>query len=251
MENIDLIIGIHSIAEALNNPERKFWKIIGTKEGLSELRKRAGKNLEKAEVKLLAPHDFQQESQKMYKEQDFDYQRIVSGVLLACGPLPELDPSWIMDRLSKGEKLRLICLDQVTDVHNAAAIFRTAAFYGVQAIIISVKGNFGRSPSFARIASGSLEHVRLIKSASLPRTLTTLKEKNVACVGLSEHSDATSVGSLAGEGGICLVMGAEDKGLSNAVERILDFRVALEAYGPIKTLNVSVAAALAMEKFLK
>lgn len=92
MENIDLIIGIHSIAEALNNPERKFWKIIGTKEVFLELRKRAGKNLEKAEVKL-APHDFQQESQKMYKEQDFDYQRIVSGVLLAC-PLPELDPSF-------------------------------------------------------------------------------------------------------------------------------------------------------------
>ena len=46
-------------------------------------------------------------------------------------------------------------------------------------------------------------------------------------------------------------MGAEDKGLSHAVERVLDFRLSLPAQGPIKTLNVSVAAALAMEKFLK
>lgn len=251
MNNQNLIVGIHSITEALNNPERKFWKILGTKEGLSELKKRAGKSIERAEVNLMAPHDFQQESQKLFREHDFEYQRIVSGVLLICSSLPELDPSWVMTKLERGENLRLICLDQVTDVHNAAAIFRTAAFYGVQAIIVSVKGNFGRSPSFARIASGSLEHVKLIRSASLPRTLTTLKEKNVTCVGLSEHSDSTSVGSLAGEGGICLVMGAEDKGLSNAIERILDFRVALEAHGPIKTLNVSVAAALAMEKFLK
>jgi len=251
MNTQSLIVGIHSIAEALNNPERKFWKILGTKEGLSELKKRAGKNWEKAEVQQLLPHDFQQESQKLYKEHDFEYQRIVSGVLLVCGALPDLDLSWITSKLQKGEKLRLLCLDQVTDVHNAAAIFRTAAFYGVSAIIISAKGNFGRSPSFARIASGSLEHVRLIQSASLPRALSSLKEKNVACVGLSEHSDSTFSGSLAGEGGICLVLGAEDKGLSNAVERILDFRVALEALGPIKTLNVSVAAALAMEKFIK
>ena len=251
MEKTDIIVGIHSIVEALNNPERKNFKILGTKEGLSELRKKAGKSIEKAGIQLLAPHDFQQESQKLYREHDFEYQRIVSGVLLLCSSLSERDPSWIMDKLQKGQKLRLLCLDQVTDVHNAAAIFRTAAFYGVDAIIISAKGNFGRSPSFARIASGSLEHVQLIHSASLPRTLSHLKEKNVACVGLSEHSDSTFTGSLAGEGGICLVLGAEDKGLSNAVERVLDFRVALEAFGPIKTLNVSVAAALAMEKFIK
>lgn len=251
MENRDLIIGIHSIAEALNNSQRGFWKILATTEGLNELKKRMGGKIEKAEIKVLAPHDFQQESQKIYRQYDFEYQRIMSGVLLECGALPDLDPNWVMEKLAKGEKLKLMCLDQVTDVHNAAAIFRTAAFYGVDAIIVSVKGVFGRSPSFARIASGSQEYVRLIKCASLPRTLTTLKEKGVTCVGLSEHSDTTSVDSLAGEGGICLVMGAEDKGLSNAVERILDFRVALEAKGPIKTLNVSVAAALAMEKFLK
>ena len=193
---------------------------------------------------------FQQESQKIFKEEGFEYQRIMSGVLLCCGALPELDISWINIKLAKKEKVRLLCLDQVTDVHNAAAIFRTAAFYGVDAIIVAVKGNFGRSPSFARIASGALEHVPLIKSASLPRTLQLLKEKQITCLGLSEHSETTDA-SLAGEGGICLVMGAEDKGLSHAVERILDFRVSLFAKGPIKTLNVSVAAALAMEKFLK
>ncbi|MAF76588.1 MAG: hypothetical protein CME60_00400, partial [Halobacteriovoraceae bacterium] len=48
----------------------------------------------------------------------------------------------------------------------------------------------------------------------------------------------------------CLVMGAEDTGLSNATRRVLEKFVSLTPQGQIKSLNVSVAAALSMEKFL-
>ncbi len=54
-------------------------------------------------------------------------------------------------------------LDQITDVHNAAAIMRSAAFYGVDCVLISQKGNFGMGPNFARIASGALEYVKIIQ----------------------------------------------------------------------------------------
>jgi 23S rRNA (guanosine2251-2'-O)-methyltransferase len=53
---------------------------------------------------------------------------------------------------------------------------------------------------------------------------------------------------LSSDTSICLVLGAEDKGLSSAVTRIMDDMVALIPSGPIKSLNVSVAAAIAMDR---
>ena len=138
-------------------------------------------------------------------------------------------------------------MDQVTDVHNGAAILRTASFFGVDCVLVAMKGNFGRSPTFSRIASGSIEHVKIIKVASLPKTLNKLKDKKVLCIGLSEHAGA-ELEPINYDYSTCLVLGAEDVGLSNAVSRVLDKNVSLRARGEIKSLNVSVASAIAMEK---
>ena len=48
---------------------------------------------------------------------------------------------------------------------------------------------------------------------------------------------------------ICLVLGSEEKGLSNATLRLLDRKVKFVAQGKIHSLNVSIASAIAMEHF--
>ena len=110
-----------------------------------------------------------------------------------------------------------------------------------------MKNNFGHTPSFSRIASGGLEHVKIVKCASLPKFITKLQKSGVRCFGLSEHASEELKDSEIGEKN-CLILGAEDVGLSNAVTRILDKTLSLKALGNTKSLNVSVAAALAMDK---
>jgi 23S rRNA (guanosine2251-2'-O)-methyltransferase len=166
---------------------------------------------------------------------------------MLVSPIEVLDPSWIYNQLESRIALKILALDQVTDAHNGAAIMRTAAFYGVDVILISSKGNFGLGPNFARIASGACEHVKIVRCSALPKTITKLKDLGVMCVGLSEHA-TEELNKLDTKNSVCLVLGAEDVGMSHAVSRVVDQTIAFKPLGKIKSLNVSVAAAIAMEK---
>lgn len=250
----DLIIGIHSIVEALKNPDRSHQKLVATKDGIEELKRKGDipKNiLDKLLIEQMSSHKLQEEAKKIFSRLELNYQRVPSGVFLLTSPVEIFDVSWIYQQLKGQRPLRLLCLDNITDIHNGAAIIRTAAFYGIDAIIMASKGSFRVVPTFSRIASGALEYVKLIKCSSLPKTLKKMKENGIECIGLSEHAtvEITKNSKIFNHGNsICLVLGAEDVGLSNAVERVLLRRVAIETQGKIKSLNVSVAAAVAMEK---
>lgn len=247
---LDMIVGIHSIAEALKNPHRTILQLVATQEGLEELKKRGNlkkEELPQSKIKILQSHNLQEEAKKIYRDLDLEFNRIPSGVYLLVEPVKIYDPSWIYEQLQSRIPLRILALDQVTDAHNGAAILRTAAFYGVDAVLISTKGNFGMGPGFSRIASGATEHVKIVKCSTLPKSLTKIQELGATCIGLSEHATA-DLGDLDSSKAICLVLGAEDVGMSHAVSRVVEKTISFKPKGQIKSLNVSVAAAVAMEK---
>lgn len=252
MSGRDLIIGQHGIEEALKNPERSGHHVYSTHDALMEFQKKSGLDLKREgiELTLLKPHALQEMAKKFFDELGFHYQRVPSQIFLVTSEIPQKDLNWLYERLKMGPQ-KILCLDQVTDVHNAAAILRTAAFYGVHAMLVSQKGSFGASPSFHRLASGASEHVPIVRCSSLPTALSRLQERGVLCVGLSEHAEDNNYQALKQgmTSSSCLVLGAEDVGLSHAVSRVIEHRLSLTSQGAIKSLNVSVAAALAMEKF--
>jgi len=135
-------------------------------------------------------------------------------------------------------------------VHNAGAILRTASFYGVDAVIVPDKKSFGLTPSFFRIASGAAEFVPMIGVSKLNRTVAKLKESGILCLALSEHAkgDLKMEEIKSSKRGIALILGREDVGISNAVLRMIDQHISLDSMGDIKSLNVSIAAAVTMEK---
>ncbi|MCO4792663.1 MAG: RNA methyltransferase [Bacteriovoracaceae bacterium] len=245
----DIIFGIHSIAEALENPRRRIHGIFATRDGLKEFSKKTGltKLEEKCEIQLMDSHKLQERAKALCDDMEFNYQRVPSQIFLLVDGIEEKDLNYLFKEIESGKVKKLICLDQVSDAHNGAAIMRTAAFYGVDAIIISTKGNFGRGPSFSRIASGAVEYLPIVQCASLPKALQKLMDKGISVIGFSEHS--TKQLEDIDDVPICLVFGAEDVGMSNAVSRVVKETVSLVPQGPIKSLNVSVAAAVAMEKF--
>ena len=85
----------------------------------------------------------------------------------------------------------------------------------------------------------------------MPKFIRTLCDRGVSCIGLTEHADIR-LGDVSKEDlenpRVCLVFGSEDRGLSNAVLRVLPKKISLESRGMIKSLNVSVATAISMEK---
>ncbi len=255
MENTatDLIFGLHSIAEALRNPKRRKWELFGTDESLKELRKLHFNNQklpEAVEIKTLSNHKLQEEGKFQFRERGFKEQRVPSNIFLVTDKLQEQSIATVYDFIEKNESLKMMALDQVTDIHNLAAIMRTAAFYDLDYVLISKKGPLNFPPSYFRIASGAAEHVQLINCSGLSKALTKMMDKKVDCIGLAEEATTTAE-EVKSTSKTCLVMGAEDTGLSNATRRVLEKFVSLPAKGEIRSLNVSVAAAIAMDRFLQ
>ena len=245
----DLIIGSHSIAAALQNPRRSHLELMATDEGWIDFLKRTKVDQRKLAMKprLLASHAFQEEARRLYREEDLEFQRVPGGVLLVSDSLEAFDPGWLRDKVTSSTRLRILALDQVSDVNNGAAILRTASFFGVDVVILPQEKSFGMSPSFFRIASGATEFVTIVRSSHLTRTLTMLKEAGVAVWGLSEHSPEPLTQEDLSQPKICLVLGAEDDGLSNSVMRTVSKTLSLTSQGAIKSLNVSAAATLALQ----
>lgn len=247
LEGRDLIVGIHSIAAAIENPNRELVKLVATEVARDELRKKIALN--KLEVQLVSSHKLQEMGKEIYKEMGLEYQRIPGGAFLLADSLIETDAKELYNLASSGGK-RILCLDQISDVHNGAAILRTASFYGVDAVVLPGKKSFGETPTYFRIASGAHEYLKLVKVNNLAKTLTKLKELGTLTIGLSEHADAELSQDLIKKhnGSVALVLGKEETGISHAVMRILDHKMAITSQGDIKSLNVSVAAAVSMEK---
>ena len=185
-----IIIGLHSIKAAIDNSHRVCLELIGTDDGFKNLNKlhRLSKQILEKKVRKVAQltaHEFQQVAQAYFRDLGFEFQRIASGVLLVVSPLPFL--TWQELGKIAGQK-NIVALDQVTDIHNAAAIIRTCAFYGVGALILESKGSFNITPGLSRIASGGLETIPLFITSGLPATLRKLRESGVRLIGLSAVS---------------------------------------------------------------
>lgn len=253
MTEKEIIIGLHSIAEAIKNPQRYNLNLYATAKGLKELKeikKLTSEQLNKVTLHQLDSQAFQKVAEKTFRDQDFQFSRIPSQIFLEASPLVIRETDWLLDLVKKKSKIKIFALDQVTDVHNGAAILRTAAFYNVDAVILPLKKSFGLSPQFYRIASGATEHVHIVRTSHLSRMIQLLHQNNVRCLGFTEDGEEDPLNShRLMEQSTCLVLGAEDVGISHAVKRVLAQKIYLKSLGNISTLNVSVASAIAMERY--
>jgi 23S rRNA (guanosine2251-2'-O)-methyltransferase len=166
------------------------------------------------------------------------------GVLALAAPLPEAD----LDTLVAGRGGTapfLVALDGVTDPGNLGAILRSAECAGVTGAILPRLRAVHVTPAATKAAAGAVEHVPMAVVGGLPAALAGLRTAGVHVVGL-DGAASTSLYDVAGaDGPVCLVLGAEGRGLSRLVRERCDEVVAIPMKGVLGSLNVSAAAALA------
>jgi 23S rRNA (guanosine2251-2'-O)-methyltransferase len=173
------------------------------------------------------------------------------GAVAAMRPLRawvEHDLTQALDQL-KVDPLLLI-LDGVTDPHNLGACLRTADAAGVHAVIIP-KDRAATVDGVARkVAAGAAEFVPVASVTNLARTLELLKERGIWVVGTDGEAQQTLYGADL-KRPLGLVLGAEGSGMRRLTRDKCDFLVRIPMAGHIPSLNVSVAAGIALFEALR
>ncbi len=166
------------------------------------------------------------------------------GVVLDTEPLSQPGLEEFLESLPADAPSMVVMLDQVTDPHNVGAVLRSAAAFGAAALIVQERHSPPLSGTLAKAASGALEYVPVIEAVNLARSLEALKEHGFRCIGFDSEAEQQFGADAIGANRVALVFGAEDKGLRRLIREGCDSLFALSAPGPIKSLNISNAAAI-------
>lgn len=228
-DGITRLYGLHTVKAALENPRRKIFRMMVTKNALARL------ELDEATIARLAP--------EMVEPRDID--ALTGSDAVHQGALIEtaaLKPRKLQD-LKEGRLL--LILDQVTDPHNVGAILRSAVAFGADALITTSRHSPQESGVLAKSASGALEMIDQIEVRNLAEAIQELHELGYMTIGLDSEGPQEMEHTLNGDK-IALVLGAEGKGLRQKTRETVTALARLDMPGAIKSLNVSNAAAISL-----
>lgn len=139
----------------------------------------------------------------------------------------------------------VIALDQVTDPQNLGACLRAAGAFGADLMLLTKDRCAPVTTATVKASAGASEVVPVARETNLARALAELKKNDFWIYGLdAEAPQALSATDV--QGNVVLVLGSEGSGLRRLVAETCDRLVQLPASGPIASLNVAQACAVAL-----
>lgn len=173
------------------------------------------------------------------------------GVVASMRPSKGWDEHDLAESLNKlAAAPLLLILDGITDPHNLGACLRTAEAAGAHAVVIP-KDRAATLDGVARkVAAGAAEFIPVATVTNLARTLDSLKERGIWIVGTDGEAE-DSLYSVDLKRPVALVLGAEGSGMRRLTKDKCDFLARIPMAGHMQSLNVSVAAGIALFEVLR
>ncbi len=224
------LYGVHTVTAALQNPARTHIQLFATENGVNRLA------ADGVEIPCPIVNSTVRKLDAMLTPD-----AVHQGLVLECKPIEFKDFSEFSANST------VLVLDQVTDPHNIGAIFRTAAAFNIDAIITTHRFSPVETGVLAKSASGALEYVPWIRVTNLSSTVEELQKQGFMCVGLDSEAPEDLANTQL-KAPLALVLGAEGKGLRQKTRETCNVLARLDLPGKLKSLNVSNAAVLAIER---
>ena len=150
---------------------------------------------------------------------------------------------------AKGVPL-IVVLDQIEDPHNVGAILRTVDAAGADGVVRQSRHAAPLDGAAGKASAGAVAHVRIAEVVNIARAIEDLKQVGVWSVGLagdaSKRYDEVDLTQPT-----AIVVGAEGTGLRRLVRERCDWVASIPMQGHVQSLNVSVAAGIALFEALR
>jgi 23S rRNA (guanosine2251-2'-O)-methyltransferase len=238
---MDRLTGIHAVREALE-AGRALERVV-IQRGRRDTRIETIVQLARGRS---IPVRFEERARLDRLADSKDHQGVVAvAAARAAVTLEHIMQAASQGRTTPGEKGLIVLLDGVEDPHNLGAIIRTALAAGAHGVVIPERRAAGLTDTVARSSAGALSHLPVAKVTNLARAMEDLKKEGYWLVGLDERAEK-SYTEADYTSPVGIVLGGEGKGLHELIHKRCDFLVSLPTTGPVKSLNVSVAAGVVL-----
>lgn len=224
--------GQHAVRAALANADRPIYRVVATEAALPLIEAAA-------KARRLAVERATPERLGQLLPPDAPHQ----GLALSVGALPERGTEEV-GRDPDARSL-VLALDQLSDPRNLGAILRTAAALGVEAVLLPRRRSAELNGACAKAASGALDLVPIVEVVNLARALAELKRRGYWILGL-DAAAPRRLEELDPPPRLVLALGSEGEGLRRLVGAGCDLLARLEIDPRVDSLNVSVAAGIAL-----
>lgn len=134
----------------------------------------------------------------------------------------------------------LIILEELQDVQNLGAIFRTAECSGVDGVIITKRNSAPLNATVSKISAGAVEHLKICQINNVVQSIDTLKQNGYWIIG-SALDNSADYSNIDYNRPLVLIMGNEQKGIKKLTSEKCDHLINIPMCGKIQSLNVSVA----------
>ncbi len=230
-----IVCGIHPVLEALAAGSRTIERVVVTK-GVRN--KRILEVIRKASERGV-PLRFEPR-EALDRAVDGERHQGVLAVVAEKGLLT-------LEELQKSARTPALfmLLDGVEDPRNLGAIIRSVDASGADGVILPDRHTASLSDAASRTAAGALESVKIARIGNVVQTLEALKAKGFWIVGF-DGSGKERWDTIDYKRPVVLVLGGEGKGIRRLVKEHCDHVVSLPVFGQVSSLNVSVAAGIAL-----
>ena len=236
--------GRHAVMAALANPERRIAALYATSEAAQDITRciNALPEARRAELPAITERE-RRRLDAVHPATDGD-KAVHQGMMAAVWPLDAPDLEDCLGSVGAGP-VRLLLLDQLSDSRNVGAIMRSALALGAAAIITTHRNAPEESGALARAAAGALERVPVIRVVNLARAIERLQDADIEIAGLAADGQS-DIDTLRQADRLGIVLGAEGTGLRHLTRKHCDRLVRIDISEDSESLNVSIAAAIAL-----
>jgi 23S rRNA (guanosine2251-2'-O)-methyltransferase len=173
------------------------------------------------------------------------------GVICQLAAIQYANLENIIDKIySEGREPFLLIVDRVTDVRNFGALARTAECAGLDAIILGDSGNAPITGDAMKTSAGALSHLPVCRVKDMKKTIQFLKENGIQIIACTEKGSSLLY-EINLNTPIAFVLGSEEDGISPQLLKEADYLAKIPMKGKISSLNVSVAAGIAIYEAIR